>query len=215
MKTPAPEPVIPEVIPLDTRIFTVRGQQVMLDMDLAKVYEVSTSHLNQSVTRNEYRFPSAFSFQLEQNEWDILRSQIVISNIGRGGRRYPPRVFTEHGAVMLASVLNSERAIQASIAVVNAFVRLHRVLDANRALARKVEELSEKVDLHDKTIAVIFHELQRLVAGDAEPEPEKPKGRIGYRIPGENAALQGQKRLKGRVIGRKSGDLARKKGNRT
>ena len=94
-----------------------------------------------------------------------------------------PWVFTEHGAVMLAAVLNSDRAIAASHVVVETFVRFRRVLDANRALARKIEDLAEKVDIHDRTIAVIFHELRQLAADapDAGPDPVNPKGRIGFR----------------------------------
>ncbi len=172
------------VNPLDARIFRIRGHAVMLDSDLAAVYEVTTSALNQAVRRNERRFPPEFSFQLTQDEWDALRSQIVILNAGRGRhRKYPPRAFTESGAVALATVLDSDRAIAASIQVVQAFVRLRRVLDANRSLARRIDELAQKVDMHDRTIAVIFHDLQRLVSGEAEPEPElkQPKRRIGFR----------------------------------
>ena len=167
--------------PIEGRIFTIRGERVMLDSDLAMVYEVTTAALNQAVDRNEKRFPPAFAFRLFGDEWEILKSQSVISS-SWGGRRKLPRVFTEHGAVMLASVLNSDRAVAASIQVVQAFVRLRRVLDANRTLARKINELAEKVDKHDRAIAVVFHELRQLAAGTTpESEPEKPKGRIGFR----------------------------------
>ena len=177
---PEPEELFPEPLSIDTRIYTIRGQQVMLDSDLAEVYEVTTSQLNQAVNRNERRFPTAFSFQLTQNEWDILRSQFVISNVGRGGRRHLPRVFTEHGAVMLASVLNSDRAVAASIQVVQAFVRLHRVLASNRELSHRVDELSQKVHEHDASIAVIFREIEDMALSGL---PEVPEERIGFKVP--------------------------------
>ncbi len=178
---PASEAQPPAPQPLDARIFTVRGQQVMLDSDLAAVYGVLTKNLNKAVARNPDRFPSAFSFQLAQDEWDGLRFQFGTLDAGRGRhKKYLPHVFTEHGAVMLASVLNSAVAVQASIAVVDAFVRLRRVLVSNRSLARKIAELGEKVDTHDRAIAVIFHELRALVEGGSDI-PERPKGRIGYK----------------------------------
>ena len=171
----------------DNRIYTVRHTRVMLDSDLAKLYEVETSSLNRAVRRNAARFPEEFAFQLQQDEWDALKCQIGISNPSRGGRRYLPWVFTEHGAVMLATVLNSTKAVAASIQVVQAFVRLRRILDVNRALARKIDELADKVDKHDRAFAVVFHELQQLAAGAAtEPESEQPKRRIGFRTSKDN-----------------------------
>ncbi len=165
------------------RIYDVRGERVMLDADLAGVYGVVTGALNRAVKRNADRFPERFAFQLTDIEWDALRCQIGILNASRGRhRKYLPFAFTEHGAVMLASVLNSPRAVQASIAVVDAFIRLRRVLDVNRTLARKIDELAEKVDGHDRAIAVVFHELQQLATGVApEPKPEQPRRRIGFR----------------------------------
>ena len=175
---PHSKEIIPSQVIVDARIYTVRGQSVMLDSDLAEVYQIETKELNQAVRRNARRFPEAFSFQLKENEWDILRSQFVTSNISRGGRRYLPRVFTESGAVALAMVLKSDRAVSASIAVVQAFVRLRHILDANRELAAKVGELSQKVDEHDESIGIIFEELEDLVSGDI---PLRPKERIGYK----------------------------------
>jgi hypothetical protein len=165
--------------PLDARIYTVRGQRVMLDSDLAEVYGVTTGNLNKAVGRNQDRFPEAFSFRLEQNEWDALRFQIGTLNAGRGQhRKYLPWAFTEHGAVQLATVLKSKRAVQASIAVVDAFVRLRHVLDANQALARRIDELAAKVGDHDKAFAVVFEELKRLAVDMA---PERPRERIGFK----------------------------------
>ncbi len=170
--------------PIDARIFHIRGERVMLDSDLAAAYEVATKALNQAVKRNEARFPPEFSFQLTQGEWDALRSQSVTSNVGRGGRRYPPRVFTENGAVALAMVLDSDRAVAASIQVVKAFVRLRRVLGANHSLARRIDELNVKFEKKTGEDAVRFHaifqELKRLALGYDVAET-KPKGRIGFR----------------------------------
>lgn len=165
-------------MPDEQRIFTVRGVSVMLDRDLADVYGVTTSALNQAVKRNERRFPSGSSFLLTAKEWENLRSQSVISSLDWGGRRYTPRVFTEHGAVMLAAVLNSDRAIAASLAVVDAFVRLRRVLDISHALAKRLDDLAAKVEIHDQSIAVIFRDIRQLAA---LPEPEKPRRRIGFK----------------------------------
>ncbi|MDR2391772.1 MAG: ORF6N domain-containing protein [Planctomycetota bacterium] len=163
--------------PLDSRIYTVRGQRVMLDSDLAGVYGVETRHINQAVDRNEHRFPPRYAFRLTTDEGENLKSQIVTSR-SWGGRRKLPQVFTEHGAVMLASVLSSPRAIQASIVVVDAFVRLRHVLDANHALAKRIDELAAKVDDHDKAFAVVFEELKRLAVDMA---PERPRERIDFR----------------------------------
>lgn len=165
---------------IDAQIHTVRGERVMLDSDLAAVYEVRTGALNQAVDRNERRFPPAFAFRLTDEEWENLKSQSVTSSSKWGGRRKLPRAFTEHGAVMLASVLNSDRAVDASILVVQAFVRMRHILAANQALARRVGELETKFTRHDRTITVIFHELKKLVGGEPM-ESEMPKGRIGYR----------------------------------
>ena len=171
--------IIPEPPPIGGRIYTVRGQAVMLDSDLAEVYEVETGALNRAVDRNAERFPDEFSFRLTSEEWDSLKCQIGISSSWGGRRRALPKVFTEYGATALSMILKSDRATTASIQIIKAFVRLRRILDANRSLARRIDELAEKVDMHDRTIAVIFHELQQLVSG--EPEPDPPKGRIGFK----------------------------------
>ena len=176
--------------PIGGRIYTVRGQAVMLDSDLAEVYEVLTKALNQAVDRNEQRFPPAFAFRLTLDEWEDLKSQSVTSRSHWGGRRKLPRVFTEHGAVMLASVLNSSRAVAASIQVVEAFVRLRHILTANQALARKVDELAAQVGDHRKAIAIIFQELESLTHGG---EPEPPKERIGFK-PNKERGVSSKKR---------------------
>ncbi len=197
---PKKDETLPEQSPLGGRIYTVRGQAVMLDSDLAEVYEVETGALNRAMKRNAERFPERFAFQLSHGEWDALRCQIGILNTGRGQhRKYLPWVFTEHGAVALAAVLNSSRAIQASIAVVDAFVRLRHLLESNRELSRRIDELNAKFEKKTGEDAVRFHaifqELKRLALGFAEEE--KPKGRIGFKT-NEERGISGAKEPKGR-----------------
>src|SRR5262245_59227927 len=132
------------IVPVDqieSRILLVRGHRVMLDSDLAELYRVSTKRLNEQVKRNRGRFPADFLLQLSIEEAQALRSQTATSKGGRGGRRYRPYAFTEHGAVMLATVLNSQVAVQASIQVVRAFVQLRELLSTHRELAKKLADL--------------------------------------------------------------------------
>ena len=158
-------------------IHLIRGQRVMLDSVLAALYGVTTKRLNEQLRRNCLRFPSDFAFQLTAEELTNLRSQIATSSF-HGGRRYRPWVFTEHGALMLASVLNSEIAVQASVRVVRAFVRLREMVAANAQLAVKLEELERRFDSHDDAIANLFATLKQLL----EP-PEAPKRReIGFHV---------------------------------
>jgi len=146
----------------------------MLDSDLAALYGVTTSRLNEQVRRNAERFPSDFMFRLEALEVARLRSQIAISNEGRGGRRTPPLAFTEHGALMLASVLNSPTAVQASIHVVRAFVRLRALLASHVELARKIKELETRYDAQFK---VVFEAIEEMMAED------ESKPIVGFRAP--------------------------------
>jgi hypothetical protein len=135
-------PVAVEVI--QRRIYLVRGQKVMVDADLAKLYQVETKFLNRAVQRNVGRFPDDFMFRLTAEEAESLRCQIGTSKVGRGGRRYIPLVFTEHGVVMLSSVLKSERAGQMNILVVRAFVNLREMLASHKDLAHKMIELERQ-----------------------------------------------------------------------
>src|SRR6204780_747660 len=125
---------------VESRILFLRHQRVILDADIAELYGVPVRVLNQQIKRNRERFPSDFLFHLTTKEHEILRSQFVISSHKHGGRRYMPNAFTEHGAIMAATVLNSERAVQMSVFVVRAFVRLRELLAANRQLAAKIYE---------------------------------------------------------------------------
>lgn len=167
-----------KIVRLETAIHLVRGQRVMLDSDLADIYGVSTRQLNQQLKRNRHRFPEDFAFQLERKEFDTLMSQIVISKKGRGGRRKLPWVFTEHGAIMLASVLSSNIAVQASVRVVRAFIRLREMVAANTQLAAKLKELERRLDSHDEAIANVFAALKRLLE---PPEPPK-RPEIGFHV---------------------------------
>ncbi len=144
----------------------------MLDEDLAEIYGVTTKRLNEQVKRNKDRFPEDFMFRLTVEEFAALRSQFATSRWG--GRRYPPNAFTEHGAVMLASVLNSPIAVEASIQVVRAFVRLRELLTSHKELARKLADLERK---YDQQFQVVFDAIRKLM----EPPPEKEKRRIGFK----------------------------------
>ena len=130
---------------IESRILMIRGQRVILDGDLARLYGVTVKALNQQVKRNPGRFPLDFALRLTAEEFMSLRSQNVTSNPGRGGRRYPPLAFTEHGAIMAATVLNSPRAVEMSLFVVRVFVRLREVLGTNKVLAVKIAELERRL----------------------------------------------------------------------
>ncbi len=165
-----------QVEDIGSRIRFIRGQKVIMDSDLAMLYGVPTKVLNQAVKRNIERFPEDFIFQLSEIEEESLRSQIVTSN-GRGGRRYMPYAFTEHGAVMLANILRSKRAIDMSVYVVRAFIRLREMISRNRELAKKMDELERTVATHDKAICSLFDAIRKLMI-----PPEPKRRRIGFLV---------------------------------
>ena len=173
---------------IDNEIHLVRGQRVMLDSVLAEIYGVSTKRLNEQLKRNRKRFPADFAFQLTAQEFMNLKSQFATSS-SHGGKRKPPWVFTEHGAIMLASVLKSDIAIQASVRVVRAFVKLREMVAANAQLAAKLKELERGLDSHDEAIVDLFAALNRLL----EP-PEKPKRKIGFHVRERSAPYRANKR---------------------
>ncbi len=151
-----------EIIPMERieqHILLIRGQKVMLDSDLAELYGVETKVLVQAIKRSLERFPDDFMFQLNEDEFEILRSQIVTSK-GRGGRRYRPYAFTEQGVAMLSSVLNSKRAVQVNIEIMRAFVCLRRILGTHKELARKLNELENK---YDGQFKIVFEAIRRLM----------------------------------------------------
>ena len=156
--------ISPEV--LAGRIVVIRGQRVLLDSDLAALYEVETKKFNQQIKRNLTRFPPDFMFRLTDDEFESLRSQNVTSK--RGGRRYLPLAFTEHGAIMAASVLNSDRAVEMSVYVVRAFVQLRAVLLDHKALADKLAALERRVSHHDNSLAEVIDAIRALMA---QPKP--------------------------------------------
>ena len=158
---------------IEHAILVLRGQKVMLDSELAALYEVPVKALNQAVKRNLDRFPEDFMFQLTQEEAASLRSQSVTSKAGRGGRRTAPYAFTEQGVAMLSSVLSSPRAVQVNIEIMRAFVRLRQMLQQNTELARKLAALERK---YDGQFKMVFEAIRDLMA----PAP-KEKPRIGFR----------------------------------
>ena len=162
-------PVPVEVI--ERRIYLIRAQKVMLDSDLARLYQVETSNLNKAVKRNLNRFPRDFMFQLSQEEAQSLRFQIGMSKpgAGRGGRRYLPYAFTEHGVAMLSSVLNSERAVAMNILIIRAFVKLREILATHKHLARKIEELELRQEVQASHIANIYKIVKSLKSRPREP----------------------------------------------
>ncbi len=156
-------------------ILFVRGQKVILDAELARLYEVKTGNLNKAVSRNRGRFPADFMFRLTLQEAQNLRFQFGISSWG--GRRVLPYAFTEQGVAMLSSVLNSERAVKVNIAIMRAFVKLRHALESNRELAKKFSELEQRVGKHDEEIGSIIEAIRQLMA-----PPEKAKREIGFHV---------------------------------
>ena len=165
--------VLEEVI--EPKIFMIRGHKVMLDKDLAGLYGVKTRDLNKAVTRNLDRFPEDFMFQLSKEELNNLKFHFGTSRWG--GTRKIPRVFTEHGILMLSSVLKSKRAVYINIQIMRAFVRLRQILSMNKELAHKLAELERKTEKHDIEIHAIFEAIRKLMA----PTPVKPKPQIGFK----------------------------------
>ena len=167
------------IIPLgkiEERILLIRGQRVMLDADLAGLYGVSTKRLNEQVRRNKGRFPEDFMFQLTTNE----KAEVVANCDHLARLRFSPALpyaFTEHGAIMVASVLNTQRAIQVSVFVVRAFVKLREMLSTHKELAHKLAALERKLQNHDESIRSLVAAIRQLMA---PPEPEPPKKRIGF-----------------------------------
>jgi len=174
---------------LQDRIFTIRGEKVILDSDLAEIYGVETKRLNEQVRRNTDRFPSDFSFELTQGEADDvkrLRSQFATLKRGQH-RKYLPRVFTEHGALMAANVLNSPRAVEMSVFVVRAFTKMRTALSDTRDLARKLatleREVKSRLDSHDAAIVDVMQRILDLIDPPEHPEPPvPPKPKIGFGV---------------------------------
>jgi len=165
-------------VSIDLRILILRHQKVILDTALAELYSVPVKRLNEQIKRNRKRFPADFMFQLTPRENKSLRSQFATSKIGRGGRRSLPYAFTEHGAIMPATVLNSEQAVEMSVYVVRAFVRLRAALAADRELTGRIEELEKHLQTHDGAIQEIIKVIKRLM----NPPPSR-RSKIGFALP--------------------------------
>ena len=183
---------------LESAIHLIRGQRVMLDSDLAAIYGTSTMRLNEQFKRNRKRFPDDFAFVLKREEFTNLISQNAISR-SHGGRRTLPVAFTEHGAIMLASVLNSEIAVQASVRIVRAFIRLRKMVAANVQLAGKLKELERRFDSHDESIANLFATLKQLL----EPSEAPKRREIGFHV--REGAARYRVRKAPRIKNRNSG----------
>ena len=188
---------------IDGMIRTIRGVRVMLDRDLAKIYGVPTFRFNEAIKRNRHRFPTDFMFQLTPAEFDtlkaqsanssqiamssgkdpVLTSQIAISKRGRGGRRTRPYAFTEHGALQAANVLRSPRAVQMSVFVIRAFVKMRETLLGTRELAKKLavleKKLTSRLNVHEAAIVEVLQELMQIL-NPPRPPPEPPRRRIGF-----------------------------------
>jgi ORF6N domain len=171
---------------IERAILFIRGEKVMLDADLAALYGVSTKALNQAVKRNSLRFPDDFMFRLTVKEAaELNRSQFVTGSQKHRDPRFPPNAFTEHGALMAANVLNTERAAQTSVAVVRAFVRLRQLLSSNAELARRLEALERK---YDSQFKVVFDAIRQLMS-----QSDKPKRQIGFHVRYEDEKAKARK----------------------
>jgi hypothetical protein len=166
---------------IESRIYVIRGRQVMLDEDLADLYGVETKRLIEQVKRNLERFPEDFMIQLRKDEVAALRSQIATSNVGRGGRRYAPYVFTEQGVAMLSSVLRSKTAIAANIEIMRAFVELRRAAGSFQELQKRLDQMEldigARLSEHDEQLRQIFEALRQLIA-----PPPSAKRPVGFRV---------------------------------
>lgn len=167
-------PKSPELPP----IHTVRGQRVMIDSDLARLYGVTTKVFNQTIQRNAARFPADFAFRITRQEVENLKSQIVTSSFGsgHGGRRKLPWIFTEHGAIMAATILRSPRAVAMSVYVVRAFVQMKEALLANATILKRLAEMDKKLVTHDVILRDVYEKLRPLLA----PPPEPPRKELGF-----------------------------------
>ncbi len=173
---------------IEQKIYLLRGQKVMLDRDLAALYEVDTKVLKQAVRRNSERFPEDFMFVLTKDEFSDWRSQFVTSNADRMGLRHAPMAFTEQGVAMLSSVLRSQRAIDVNIAIMRTFVKLRKMLESHEKLAKKLAEMEGQ---YDEQFRMVFEVLNELMAA---PEPSKKK--IGFHVREKNGVCRVRKKNK-------------------
>jgi len=168
--------VVPDEVVMN-KIYVIRNQKVMLDKDLAELYQVTTGRLNEQVKRNLRRFPEDFMFQLTQSEFENLISQFAISSWG--GTRKLPLVFTEQGVAMLSGILNSDRAIDVNIQIMRIFTRIRQMLTDNTELRLDIEKIKKKLDNQDKNMEIVFRYLDELIEKKEHP---KPRTKIGYKL---------------------------------
>jgi hypothetical protein len=161
------------------KIYLIRGQKVMLDRDLAELYGIETKRLKEAVKRNLFRFPEDFMFELTKEEFSNWRTQFATSNSDKMGLRYSPMVFTEHGVLMLSSVLNSPKAINVNIQIMRIFIRFRQMLTDTLSLKLEIEEIKKKLQNQDKNIELVFSYLDELIT---RQEERAPRRRIGFRI---------------------------------
>lgn len=171
---------IPEEV-LMQRIYLIRDKKVMLDRDLAELYGVQTKRLKERVRRNIERFPEDFMFEMTKEELENWRSQFASSNKEKMGLRYPPFVFTEHGVLMLSSVLNSQRAIEVNIRIVRVFTKMKEMLFSHKELFHKLEKIEKRLDVKDHEVKVLFEYLKKLMAAKDQEETQSKRKRIGYK----------------------------------
>jgi hypothetical protein len=177
---------IKTMIPEETvisKIYLIRGKKVMLDRDLAGLYNVETRILNQAVRRNKKRFPEDFMFQLSQDEIENWKSQIVISNREKMGLRKPPLAFTEQGVAMLSSVLNSDQAIMVNIQIIRVFTKMRKLLQTHKEILQKLEEIEKKDIEQDKKIMLIFEYLKQFEQSKKQELQQTNRRRIGFKTP--------------------------------
>jgi hypothetical protein len=177
---PANTIAIPDEV-LINKIYLIRGQKVMLDRDLAELYDVETRALNQAVRRNEKRFPVDFMFQMSRKEMEEWKSQIVISNKEKMGFRKPPLVFTEQGVAMLSSVLNSERAIMVNIQIIRVFTKMRELLTTHKEILQKLEMIERKDIEQDEKIMLIFEYLHQFEQAKQQELEQKERPMIGFK----------------------------------
>ena len=181
-------------IPVESVIYTLRGQKVILDTDLAKIYDVETRRLNEQIKRNADRFPGDFMFRLTQDEWEelrLLRSQNAILKRGQH-RKYTPYAFTEHGALMAANILKSKTAVSMSIYVVRAFIRMREELTSRRDLEERLDQIEKILLVHDTQLKELFEKIRPLLL----PPPDSSKKPIGFEAKEPKAAYGKRKRQK-------------------
>jgi hypothetical protein len=170
--------MVPEEV-IMSKIYLIRGHKVMLDLDLAELYGVETRRLNEQVKRNLDRFPADFMFQLNQEEFENLKSQFATSSWG--GRRKLPYAFTEHGVLMLSSVLNSNKATMVSIQIMRIYVKIRQLITLNKDILQKLEDIENKFTDHDEKIILIFEYLRQLEQARQNQEDQTNRKRIGFR----------------------------------